>query len=561
DGWSAKYVPVVEPWDFDDLLAELRRRRRFCVDLETTSLDAMRAKIVGVALAYEAGQAFYIPVAGPDGEELMRLDDVLAGLKPLLEDPSIEKVGQNLKYDMVVLRCAGVRLRGVAFDSMVASYLLEPGERNHNLDELALRLLDHQTIKIEDLIGKTERGKTPKTMDQVPVLQVVQYAGEDADVALRLCDLLKDRLKADGLDGLFRDLERPLVEVLADMEFRGVRVAPERLLGMSGEFAVRLEALTQEAHALAGREFNVDSPTQLRDVLFDELKLPILKRTKTGASTDVEVLEELAEQHELPAVVIEYRKLSKLKSTYLDELPQRIHPNTGRVHASFNQTVAATGRLSSSEPNLQNIPVRTDEGRQIRRAFLPGDEKRLLLTADYSQIELRLLAHFCGDPKLRQAFADDRDIHAVVAAQIHGVPEAAVTAGMRRLAKTVNFGVLYGLSPFGLARRLKIDKMQAAQFIDAYFEQYPAIDTFFHQVLTAALDDRFVRTILGRRRPIHGIKNTTGRQRNLAERTAINAVIQGSAADLIKKAMTAIHRRLEDERLPAALLLQIHDEL
>jgi DNA polymerase-1 len=560
-GWQARYQAICDKETFAEFLTKLARQSRISLDLETTSIHPREAEIVGYAFSWLPGEAYYVAVRGPRGETALEPDEVLTSLRPIIENPEIEKVGQNLKYDMVVLRSAGVELRGLAFDTMVASYLLEPGERNHSLDDLSRRLLGHETIKITELIGKPGKSGAQRRMDEVPVHRVAEYAGEDADVALRLAGILEPRLKEESLDRLYLELECPLVEVLAAMECRGVRVDRQRLLAQSREYGRRLAELEAQAHELAGQSFNLESPTQLRTILFDDLKLPIIKRTKTGPSTDQEVLEELADRHPLCALLLEHRQLSKLKGTYLDALPGMMNAKTGRIHASFNQTVAATGRLSSSDPNLQNIPVRTAEGREIRRAFLPGGDGQVLLSADYSQIELRLLAHYSGDANLRRAFAQDEDIHAAVAARIAGIPLDAVTPELRRRAKAVNFGIMYGLSPFGLARQLGIDKSEAAAFIDAYFEQYPGIDGFITDLLSAAQKQGFVRTILGRRRPISGIKSVSGRNRNLPERTAINTVIQGSAADLIKKAMIAIHRRLESEDYPAAMLLQIHDEL
>ncbi len=468
------------------------------------------------------------------------------------------KVGQNLKYDMVVLRGAGVELRGAAFDTMVASYLLDAGERNHNLDELALRYLNHTTTKIAELIGT---GKNQKRMDEVDVARVTHYAAEDADIAWRLRPLLEARLQEAGLVELFNTLEMPLIETLVEMEFNGIRIDVPRLAALSQRFGQLLAEVEQEIYHLAGREFNIGSPKQLQQVLFEEHKLPITKRTKTGGSTDVEVLEDLARQHPLPAKIIEYRQYSKLKSTYIDALPELVHPLTGRVHASFNQVVAATGRLSCNDPNLQNIPIRTASGREIRAAFLPGHEGWQLLAADYSQIELRVLAHFSGDEALAGAFARDEDVHALVASQVYGVPQQEVTAEMRRGAKAVNFGVIYGQSPFGLAKQLDIEQAEAARYIDAYFDRYRGVEQFLLGILEDCQQSGYVNTILGRRRAISGIRSTTGRQRNLPERTAINTVIQGSAADLIKLAMIHVLRRLRSERLQARMLLQIHDEL
>ncbi len=480
-------------------------------------------------------------------------------MKPILEDPAREKIGQNLKYDMIVLRAAGMEVAGVGFDTMVASYLLEAGRRNHNLDDLAQTYLHHETIKISELIGS---GKEQRRMDEVPVRRVADYAGEDAWLPLRLRPILAQQLRDAELVSLLDALELPLIEVLVELEYNGIKVDVARLAELSRRYGQRLETLEREIHQMAGRPLNIASPKQLQELLFTELKLPVIKKTaKTGPSTDAEVLEELARVHPLPAKILEYRQYAKLKSTYVDALPEMVCPDTGRVHASFHQAVAATGRLSSSDPNLQNIPVRTQEGREIRSAFVPGQEGWLLMAADYSQIELRVLAHFSGDARLSEAFARDEDIHVRVAGQVNGVPLEAVTPEMRRAAKAVNFGVIYGQSPFGLARALGIDQDAAAKFINSYFEGYPGIEEFLDRVLAKCRENGYVTTILGRRRTISGVREGAGRQRNLAERTAVNTVIQGSAADLIKLAMVAIHRRLRRERLPARMLLQIHDEL
>jgi DNA polymerase-1 len=463
---------------------------------------------------------------------------------------------------MVVLRNIGIELRGLAFDTMVADYLLDPGERSHNMDDMARRHLAHQTITIDQLIGT---GKNQKRMDEVPVQLITQYAAEDADVPLRLVSILQPRLEATGLGALFTEMEMPLIEVLAGMESSGIRVDVGRLRELSGEFNERIMRLEREIFELAGREFNIDSRIQLGQLLFDELKLPVLKKTKTGPSMDADVLDDLALLHPLPAKVIEYRQAAKLKSTYVDALQELVHPQTGRVHTSFHQDVAATGRLSSQDPNLQNIPIRTEQGRQIRSAFLPGPEGWLLLAADYSQIELRVLAHFSGDATLRQAFAEDRDIHAQVASEVYGVPLEQVTPAQRRVAKTVNFGVIYGQSPFGLAKTLGIEQREAAEFIERYFSRYPGVDQFIMRTLQQCRRDGFVSTILGRRRPVSGVRDPAKlrdpRQRTLPERIAINTVIQGSAADIIKRAMLLVHRRLASEALQAKMLLQIHDEL
>lgn len=556
--WQADYRLVDTPEAFAEFLAQLGRQRRFSFDTETTHVNPARADLVGMSFCWEDGVAYYLPVRAPAGERCLDVTETLAALRPILEDPAVEKVGQNLKYDAVVLRGAGIRMAGIAFDTMIASYLLDAGERNHNLDELAKRYFDHQTTKISELIGT---GKQQKRMDEVSTSLVGPYACEDADVPWRLAPLLQPKLVAWEADKLFHELELPLIDVLADLEHAGIQVDVPRLNELSAEYGRRLAVLEKEIHELAGCEFNIASPKQLQKILFEDLKLPAGKRTKTGPSTDAEVLEELALVHPLPAKIVEHRQYAKLKGTYVDALPQMINPKTGRVHASFNQTVAATGRLSSSDPNLQNIPVRGEAGREIRSAFRAGPPDWRLLTADYSQIELRVLAHFSGDETLSQAFARDEDIHTLVASQVYGVDQEAVTREMRYGAKAVNFGVIYGQTPFGLARQVGTTAEAAAEFIDAYFARYPGVEEFLVKTLEECESKGYVKTILGRRRAIRGVRVGAGRQRNLPERTAVNTVIQGSAADLIKLAMVAIHRRLRVAKLSARMLLQIHDEL
>lgn len=554
----ATYHLVDTPELFSEFLGKLRAQPWFSLDTETTDVRPCWAEIVGLSFAWDPQNAYYLPLRAPQGEAALDPGATLSALKPILEDPRVGKVGQNLKYDRVVLRTAGVDVRGTAFDTVVASYLLDAGSRSHSLDELARRYLGHETIKIAELIGS---GRDQKRMDEVSTRRVADYSGEDALLPVLLRPILERHLEESELAGLFHNLEIPLVDVLVELESNGVKIAPERLGGLSERFGARMEAAEAEIESLAGHPLNTGSPKQLREVLFDELKLPVVKKTKTGPSTDHDVLEELAPLHPLPARIVEYRQYAKLKSTYVDALPTMICPRTGRVHASFHQDVTATGRLSSSDPNLQNIPVRTEEGREIRSAFVPGEAGWLLLAADYSQIELRVLAHYSGDARLVEAFANDEDIHARVASQIAGVPLAEVTPSMRRQAKTVNFGVIYGQSPFGLARQLGIEQEAAAQFIQAYFAEYPGIEGFLAGVLADCRRLGYVKTLLGRRRAVQGVRPEPSRQRNLAERTAINTVIQGSAADLMKLAMLAMHRRLERERFPAKMLLQIHDEL
>ncbi len=559
---QADYGTVATLDELNELVQQLSQQDQISIDTETTSTLPRFAEIVGYSFAWQEGLAYYVPVRAPAGNPQLDPAIVRDALRPVLENPEIRKIGQNLKYDMVVLRSAGVQLRGVSCDTMVADYLIDPGERNHSMDDLAKRYLGHTTIKISELIGK---GKKQKRMDEVPVAQVTPYAAEDADVPLRLTPILESRLDEEGLTGLYRDLEVPLIDVLAEMEFNGIKVDVQRLGELGQRFGDRMASLEQEIYASAGDSFNIDSRKQLSKVLFEDLELPVLKKTKTGPSTDAGVLGELAKQHQLPAKIIQYRQYAKLKSTYVDSLAELVHPQTGRVHTSFKQDVAATGRLSSKDPNLQNIPIRTEEGREIRSAFLPGEDGWKLLAADYSQIELRVLAHFSGDVTLRKAFAEDRDIHALVAGEVHGVPLEEVTREMRRGAKAVNFGVIYGQSPFGLAKALDIDQEQAAGFIDAYFARYPGVDEFMIKTLAECRQRGYVSSILGRCRAVQGVRDPSSlsdsRQRTLPERIAINTVIQGSAADLIKQAMINVHKRMRLENLQARMLLQIHDEL
>ena len=557
--WEATYRCLESLDDLQGVLDAIRSAGRMSFDIETTNVMPRWAEPVGFALAIDEAEAWYAPVRAPEGEDVLDSSQTIELLRSVLEDPSISVIGQNLKYDMIVMRNLGVEVRGVEFDTMIASYLIDAGGRNHNLDALAKRYLNHTTTKISELIGT---GKHQKRMDEVPLEQVVPYAAEDADVPLRLMPILAEGLEVRGLDSLFSELELPLIDVLVEMEFNGIKVDVARLKALSNEFAIELERLQDEIFMLAGHEFNIASPKQLAKVLFEEQNLPVLKKTKTGASTDAGVLEELAHQHDLPAKVIEFRQYSKLKGTYVDALPALVHPETGRIHASFNQVVAATGRLSSSDPNLQNIPIRTEAGRSIRSAFLPGEPDWQLLAADYSQIELRVLAHVSGDETLQQAFLRDEDIHTQVASQVFGVDADQVDSEMRRTAKAVNFGIIYGQSPYGLARQLGIGQDEAAEFIDAYFARYRRVNGFMEDTLALCVTRGYVSTLAGRRREIQGVRRDSNvRQMNLGERTAVNTVVQGSAADLMKMAMIRVYRRLRAEECRSRLLLQIHDEL
>jgi DNA polymerase I len=573
-GWQADYRLVDTPELFEAFFMELQKQARFAVDLETTSLEPLRAEIVGLAFAWQEGQAWYLPLRGLSGSKVLDSAATLARLRPILENPAVAKVNQNIKYDLLVLRGKGIHVQGIAGDCMVADYLLHAGERSHNLEELARRYLNHQVIPITDLIGKKGRKQPQLCMDEVSPQRVAIYAGEDADVAWRLCRMLEPQLQSvrtgpHTLRNLYDDLEIPLIEVLVELEYNGIRIDIPKLRELSAEMARQLEEIEKEIYALAGHPFAINSLVQLRKVLFDELKLPPQRKTGiTGAaSTDQETLEKLAVLDHpaalLPRKILEHRQIAKLKGTYVDALPDLVNPRTGRVHTSFNQTVASTGRLSASDPNLQNIPVRREQGQQIRQAFLP-EAGWLLVTADYSQIELRLLAHFCGDEAMRRAFAEDRDIHTTVAAQIFHCGEKDVTPGQRRVAKTVNFGVIYGMSAHGLSQRLSIPRAEAETFITEYFARYPRVLQYQTRLLEHCRKTGVVTTILGRRRQFDRTAirpGSTYQQRNQAEREAINMEVQGSAADLIKLAMLHLLRRLRREGLRARMLLQIHDEL
>ncbi|MCD6416713.1 MAG: DNA polymerase I [Planctomycetes bacterium] len=541
------------------LAERLRGEKRVAVDLETTSLQPRDARIVGIALSWAPHQGVYVATDGPEGSQLCPIDQALEVLRPILEGESPRKVGQNLKYDIAVLKNYGIELGGIGCDSMVASYLLEPAGRSHGLNALARRYLSYEPVKIEQLIGA---GADQRTMAAVPVGQVTPYACEDADLALQLCELLLLQLEEQGMADLLRELELPLVPVLAAMEWTGIKVDTAELSAMSVEFADKLAELEQRIHAEAGETFNVNSPKQLSAVLFEKMQLPRPRGGKrtTGYSTAVEVLQDLKAEHPIAKHLLEYRELKKLKSTYADALLGIVHPRTGRVHASFNQTITATGRLSSSAPNLQNIPVRTPLGRRIRAAFVPGEDGMSLLSADYSQVELRIMAHCSGDSGLRRAFEEGRDIHRFVAAQVGGVPEQQVTASMRQQAKAVNFGIIYGLSPYGLSRQIGVPVAQAERFISQYFKRYPKVKEFIGRTIAKARQDGFVKTLAGRRRRIEGLRGR-GAVRGAAERIAINTVMQGSAADLIKKAMISIHAGLPSVSPRSHMLLQIHDEL
>ena len=572
--WEYDYTLINNEKDFEVLVSKLLECKRFAFDTETTGLDPFTSKIVGISFSLEKSKACYVAIRTPMGEPSLDESFVLDKLRPIFANKDILKVNQNIKFDLLVLLVNGMTTEGVAGDSMIADYLLHSGERSHGLDELVKRYLNHEMISITELIGVKGKNKVQKLMSEVNSEVVALYACEDSDAAFQLASFLEDEISKTVVDGskdrlleLYKKIEMPLVSVLARMQFRGIRIDAEFLKILGVEMALELERVEKEIHILAGKPFQISSLPQLRAVLYDDLQLPMLKKTGVSkeASTDQETLEKLAVLDHpgaaIPRKILEFRQLAKLKSTYVDAIPELIQPSTGRIHAAFNQTVTATGRLSSSTPNLQNIPVRREMGQQIRKAFLPK-EGWALVSADYSQIELRLLAHFCDDKNMIKAFEDEKDIHSQVASEIFAIPETMVSPDMRRTAKTVNFGIIYGISAHGLAQRLEIDRYDASRFIDAYFARYPNVLKYQDDLLSKCRNTGYVSTILGRRRRIDGIRDrSTFQQRNQPEREAINMEIQGSAADLIKLAMIGVDQALSENNLEAKLLLQIHDEL
>jgi DNA polymerase-1 len=554
-------VTILDSATLDDWLNRLSAADFFAFDTETTSLNYMVAEIVGVSFAVEAGTAAYVPLAHdyPGAPEQLSRDEVLAQLKPLLEDGSKGKLGQHLKYDANVLMNHGITLRGIREDTMLESYVLDATGSRHDLDTLALKYLGQRTIHFEDIAGK---GAKQITFNQVPVEQAAPYAAEDAEVTLRLHALLSARLEAEpSLQQLYRELEVPLVPVLSRIERNGALVCREQLAAQSAELGQRMLALEAKAHELAGGPFNLGSPKQLGEILFNKLELPVLKKTPKGApSTAEEVLAELALDYPLPAVLMEYRSLSKLKSTYTDKLPGMIDAKTGRVHTSYHQAVTATGRLSSSDPNLQNIPIRTEEGRRIRQAFIaaPGCK---IVAADYSQIELRIMAHLSQDPGLLAAFAEGLDVHSATAAEVFAVDIEQVSVDQRRKAKAINFGLIYGMSAFGLAKQLGIGRHEAQEYIDVYFARYPGVADYMARTRALAHETGYVETLKGRRLYLPEINARNRQRQQAAERTAINAPMQGTAADLIKLAMLAVDAWIDSSGVDARLMMQVHDEL
>jgi DNA polymerase-1 len=554
-----RYRTIDTPEKLAGFAKELASQEVFAFDTETTSNDARKAELVGLSFSWKPKEAAYVVVRAPEGERSLDETEVLDALRPALEDESVRKVAQNAKYDVQVLRRVGVEVKGLEFDTMVASYLLEPGTRSHGIDALALQHFGFRKIATSEVIGK---GKSRTTMDRVPVEKVAPYACEDADICWRLYRALEGRIRDGGLEKLYRELELPLVEVLAEMEWNGIAVDREALGGLSAGMADMLAINEKEIYEAAGREFNVNSPKQLNEIFYQELGLPVLKKTPKGApSTDSEVLGRLSEKHVLPKLILRYRELAKLKSTYADALPGHVNSRTGRIHASLNQTVTATGRLSSSDPNLQNIPVRSEQGRAIRQCFVPGERGWKLLSADYSQIELRLLAHLSGDERMLEAFRSGADIHAAVAAELTGVKIEEVTSQERRRAKTVNFGLMYGQGAQHLARSTGMTVEEASDFIGDYFRRFEGVRKLREEVLEGARREGRVVTMLGRVRYLPEMNSDDVPARRSAERMAFNTVIQGSAADLIKRAMIDIHREMAARGMRSIMILQIHDEL
>jgi DNA polymerase I len=553
------YRLITEQREFSTLLEELSRLGLFSIDLETTSPYPMWADLVGISLAGAPHQAYYVPVGHQreKAPEQLSLSWVLEQLKPVLENPAIKKVGQNIKYEWIIFKRYGIELRGIHCDTMVASYLLNPTKHNHNLSEIARDYLDRTVTDYKEVVGT---GGKAMTFDQVELNRARDYSCGDADVTLQLSHLLLPKIAEGGLLHLFEQVEIPLVTVLAKMEMNGVKMDADLLRHFSKEVEGQLQQRMERIYHLAGEEFNINSSQQLGKILFEKLRLPVVKKTKTGYSTDVDVLTKLSLQHDLPLEILSYRTLTKLKSTYIDALPKLIHPKTGRIHTSYNQTVTATGRLSSSDPNLQNIPIRTEEGNRIRQAFVPEEGWRII-SADYSQIELRILAHVSQDEVLVQAFREDEDIHARTASGLFGVPMDKVTPAMRREAKVINFGILYGMSSYGLSQQLGVEPKVAQATIDDYFRKYTGVKAYIDKTLEEAREKGFVSTLLHRRRYLPDIHSPSPPVRQATERMAVNTPLQGTAADIIKLAMIRIQHRIEDQALSAKMIMQVHDEL
>lgn len=556
---KSTYFKINSIDELKKIITEIEKAKSVAIDTETTSLDSHQADLVGISLAYEEGIAYYIPIGHTsDPDQNIDLDRARPLLDKLLKNPRVEKTGQNIKYDLQVLHRAGFDINPISFDTMLASYIINPAARPHSLDGLAMRHFQYQMQPIKELIGS---GKTQRSFAEVPVKQAVYYAAEDADYTFRLRNVLAPKLEETKSTDIYYKIELPLVRVLSDMEESGVRVDESYLAVLSESMDERLHGLRQEIYQVARGEFNINSTQQLSHILFEKLMLPTKGKTakKTGFSTDQSVLEELAKLHPFPKLVLDYRHLTKLQSTYVDAIGKLINQDTGRVHTSFNQTIAATGRLSSTNPNLQNIPIRTEEGRQIRKAFIPRDKNYLLMAADYSQIELRLMAHVTSDKSFIQAFKEGEDIHTRTAAEVFGVPLDQVDDDQRRVAKTANFAVIYGVTAFGLSQQTDMNISEAQEFIDTYFARYPGITKYMESTKQFARDNGYVVTMYGRRRYLPEINDKNRPRRQFAERMAINSPIQGAAADIIKIAMIEIHKKMQG--MKSKMILQVHDEL
>ena len=560
---SEKYKLVKSLDELSEIVRKIADSQKFCIDTETTSEDSMRAELVGISLSDDVKKGYYIPLAHRQSgglfehPENLPLADVRKILNPLLSGDAV-KIGQNIKYDMKVLKRAGFDISGKIFDTMVAAYLLDPSSHQHGLDFLAIKYLGYQMTSFSDVAGK---GKKQITFDQVEPQTAAKYSCEDVDITMRLAKIFEPKLREMKLDDLFENVEMPLIRVLAEMEMTGIRLDTKRLDEIGELARNEMENMRRKIYEIAGEEFNIDSPKQLSHILFEKLAIPPKRKTKTGYSTDAEVMEQLANDgYEIADYIVKYREMSKLLSTYIDALPKMINPHTKRIHTTFNQTVAATGRLSSSSPNLQNIPARGELGSQIRECFVPRDGW-LMLSADYSQVELRLMAHFSQDPNLLKAFEQGLDIHSYTASLITGLPLDSINHELRRMAKTVNFGIMYGLGPHGLSQQLKITHEEAAAFIDNYFQRYPKVKDYVERTIELAEKNGYVETIMGRRRYFPEINSDSHQVKEAAKRAAINTPLQGSAADIIKVAMININRRLHSENFSAKMLLQVHDEL
>ncbi|MBT8040777.1 MAG: DNA polymerase I, partial [Gammaproteobacteria bacterium] len=558
---ETEYSAITTSVQLDALITELERAELFAFDTETTSLDAMQAELVGISVCIDPGRAHYVPLGHdyPGAPSQLDREETLERLRPLLEDPDRPKCGQHIKYDMNVLSLYDISVRGASFDTMLESYVLNSTGSRHDMDSLALKYLGLRTTKYEDICGK---GAKQISFSEVEVEKATDYAAEDADITLKLHRRLWPELEAvPNLQIVFEEIERPLIPVLARMEQTGVLIDGEQLAAQSRELAKQIEELEAAAHKAAEQPFNLGSPKQLQEILFEKQGLPVIRKTPKGQpSTAEDVLQELAADYELPQLVLKYRSLSKLKSTYTDKLPQQINPRTGRVHTSYHQAVAATGRLSSSDPNLQNIPIRTPQGRRIREAFVapPGS---LVMACDYSQIELRIMAHLSGDEGLLKAFRDGVDVHRATAGEVFDVPYDTVNSDQRRAAKAINFGLMYGMSAFGLARQLNLSRGEAQVYMDTYFERYPGVQGFMERTRETARENGYVETLFGRRLYLPDIKASNMQRRQASERAAINAPMQGSAADIIKRAMITVDDWLQTEKPDARLVMQVHDEL